>query len=247
MDSKTRTRILYEDPNSIFKANKRVYLHELQGSTLKSAKPFPNDITEGLKTSEILVTLISKLTAFESISDYIFSTIVAQDLPVTGVTIIPYLKEGTVLSTSIKTQITKLLKMPQSTFNEDDVFSINSLYSSIKTTFEYLKDIYRDVPGYDVEELMRTVLFGSFYDKMNNIIKQLEQLIPYMTGVSSVSTSLFNPNVEAADVEFQDVEEGPIDGLEGAGRCRLLRGSGRYKVLSDRAHVIQSQPYKRFL
>jgi hypothetical protein len=92
---------------------------------------------------------------------------------------------------------------------------------------------------------MRTVIFGSFYDKMNNIIKQLEQLIPYMTGVSSVSTSLFNPNVEAADVEFQDVEEGP--GLEGAGRRRLLRGSGRYKVLSDRAHVIQAQPYKRFL
>ena len=73
MDSKKRTQILYDDPNSIFKAGKKIYLHDLQGSTLSSKKPFPNDINAGLKTANLVVTLISKLTTINSILDYIYS------------------------------------------------------------------------------------------------------------------------------------------------------------------------------
>ena len=138
--------------------------------------------------------------------------------------------------------------MPQSTFKEDDVFSINSVYDSIKTTMEYLDDIFENTPGENLNPLLLSVPFGSFYDKMNSLLKQLDQLIPYMTGVSNVSVSRPNQVEAVDDAEFQDAVEPPQE-LDGAGmrRPRLLRGSGRYKVLSDRAHVIQSQPYKRFL
>lgn len=238
MDSKTRTRILYEDPNSMFKANKRVYLHELQGSTLKSTQPFPNDITQGLKTSELVVTLISKLTAFTSITDYIYSTLVVNEIPLTPVSFMAYIKDGNSLSVSIKNLITKLLKMPQSAFKEDDVFSINSLYTSIKTTFEYLEEMYDNVPGDEIGQIMTSVTFGSFYDKLSEVVNRLEQLIQQLTGSSNVIVREFNPNVEAADVEFQDAQEGPPE-LVGAGRFN--------RVLSSRIRKIQKVPYKRFL
>lgn len=230
MDSKKRTKILYEDPNSIFKAGKKIYLHELQGSTLRSQKPFPNDINAGLKTSNLVVTLISKLTTINSILDYIYSTVIGDELPITPSAFIPYLKEGNTLSISIKSHITDLLKMPQSTFKEDDVFSINSLYSSIKETMQQIDTIGANVPLDYLNPIFVAIPFVSFYDRMLKLLKQLEQLIPYISGISSVSVS--RPNID----EIPEPEPEPV-----------LDGAGRFNVLSKRMQKIQIQPFKRFL
>jgi hypothetical protein len=231
MDSKKRTKILYEDPNSIFKAGKKIYLHELQGSTLRSQKPFPNDINAGLKTSNLVVTLISKLTTINSILDYIYSTVVANEIPITPAALIPSLKDGNTLSVSIKSHIKDLLKMPQSTFKEDDVFSINSLYISIKETLQQIDEIGANVPMENLNDLYTSRIFVSFFDNMLKVLKQLEQLIPYMSGISSVSVSL--PNVVD---EIPEPEPVPV-----------LDGAGRFNVLSKRMQKIQIQPFKRFL
>lgn len=230
MDSKKRTKILYEDPNSIFKAGKKIYLHELQGSTLRSQKPFPTDINAGLKTSNLVVTLISKLTTINSILDYIYSTIVVDEIPVTPSAFIPYLKEGNTLSVSLKSHISDLLKMPQSTFKEDDVFSINSLYSNIKETLEQIDEIGQNVPMENLNPILVSRPFVSFFEKMLKLLKQLEELIPYMSGISSASVS--SPNID----EIPEPEPEPV-----------LDGAGRFNVLSKRMQKIQIQPFKRFL
>ena len=227
MDSKKRTQILYDDPNSIFKAGKKIYLHDLQGSTLSSKKLFPSDINAGLKTANLVVTLISKLTTIRSILDYIYSTVVVNEIPITPAALIPSLKEGSTISVSIKSHIKDLLKMPQSTFKEDDVFSINSLYSNIKETLQQIDNIGANVPLLNLNDLLVSRIFVSFYDNMLKLLKQLDQLIPYMSGVSSASVS--SPNM---------VDEIPEPDLDGA---------GRYNVLSKRMQKIQIQPFKRFL
>jgi hypothetical protein len=63
MDSKRRTQILYDDPNSMFKSGKKIYLHELQGATLKTSKASPNQLEQELKTSTLVVELIQKLNS----------------------------------------------------------------------------------------------------------------------------------------------------------------------------------------
>jgi len=228
MDSKKRTQILYDDPNSIFKAGKKIYLHDLQGSSLSSKKLYPTDINAGLKTANLVVTLISKLTTINSILDYIYSTIVVDEIPVTPSAFIPYLKEGNTLSVSIKSHISDLLKMPQSSFKPDDVFSINSLYSNIKETLEQIDEIGANVPIENLNQLLVARPFVSFFEKMSKLLKPLEELLPYISGIPS--TEISRPN------QIDEIPE-----------PEPLVGAGRYKVLSSRIRKQQQSPFKRFL
>ena len=229
MDSKKRTQILYDDPNSIFKAGKKIYLHDLQGSSLSSKKLYPTDINAGLKTANLVVTLISKLTTINSVLDYIYSTIIGDELPLTPSAFLPYLKEGSTLSVSIKSHISDLLKMPQSSFKPDDVFSINSLYSNIKETLQQIDEIGQNVPMENLNPIFVARPFVSFYEKMLNLLKKLEELLPYISGIPSTERSRPNRINEIPEPE-------PV-----------LDGAGRYKVLSSRIRKQQQSPFKRFL
>lgn len=255
MDSKTRTRILYEDPNSIFKANKRVYLHELQGSTLRSKQPLPNDIDAGLKTSELMVKIIKSMSSLQSIIDYFYSMVELEGQRLGSNSVSQqYIKEGSSLIGTIQGVIKQLLKSPQNSFSEDDIFTILQAYQDMNEKIQYMIEAINDLDRRPIlEPFFLSSTFENFYKKLKSLFSALDQLVPYanVSGISIPDINGIQPyeqldEAEVQDDEFQDAVEPPE--LDGAGRRpRLLRGSGRYKVLSDRAHVIQSQPYKRFL
>lgn len=267
MNSKTRTRILYEDPNSIFKANKKVFLHELQGSTLKSKKPLPDDIEAGLKTADIVSKLIRAMSSLQTIVDYFYSVFNDAEGVRYGTfsTNQQSVKDGSSLIGIIKGLIKQLMKVPQDSFSEDDIFAILQAYQDMNEKIQY---VISEINNRDNRPIMEPFFFGSvfsgFIKKMQSLFSALQQLLPY----TNISGSIQNiaPNAiadvvrefppEQPDAEYPDDfqaldDEYPDDfePLDGAGRRRgrLLRGSGRYKVLSNRAHIIQSQPYKRFL
>lgn len=261
MDSKQRTKILYDDPNSIFKANRTVYLHELQGSTLKSKKPLPEDVNAGMKTSDSMVKLISKLSQLQVIVETFFS--VFNDPA--GMQYFAYtpsnqnIKEGSSLVTSIIGLIKQLLKVPQSSFNEDDIFSILRLYQDINEKMQYItNEIMTTHPGI-MEQFFLGTPYQSFHKKIQSLFDSLDKLIPYanISGVSLPDINNVQPYAPPIPEEenFQDAQEPPNDLEpappleEGAGRRRRIRqlGGGRYHVLSNRVRVIQQQPYKRFL
>jgi hypothetical protein len=254
MNSKTRTRILYEDPNSIFKANKRVFLHELQGSTLRTKRPLPDEIDAQLKTADVLSKLILKMSNLNDILDY-FTGSWQGIISSSGI-----LRNGIIIINGIASIIKQILKLPRTSFNEDDGITIKNILDDLVEKYQQTIVLLQNAPlGPNQQPIeypvaLRNIL-ATFLNSLSKLFQEFKKVIPYIDITGKVQSLDIVPMeiqpvdaVDAVDEEdFQDAVEGPMDGLEGAGRRRLLRGSGRYKVLSDRAHVIQSQPYKRFL
>lgn len=256
MNSKTRTKILYEDPNSIFKANKRVFLHELQGSTLRSKKPLPDDIDAEIKTADIVSKLILKMSNLNAILDY-FTGSWSGIISSTAI-----LKDGVLIINNISSIIKQILKLPRTSFNEDDAITIKNILDDLVEKYQQTVVLLENAPlgPPDAQGNQRRVeypialrnILATFLNSLSKLFQEFKNVIPYIDITGKVQSLDIIPMeiqaIEPGDEDFQDAEEGPIE-LEGAGRRRgrLLRGSGRYKVLSDRAHVIQAQPYKRFL
>jgi hypothetical protein len=248
MDSKKRSKILYDDPNSMFKANRTVYLHELQGATLRSKKPLPNDIDAGLKTSESMVKLIAKLSQLDVIIEQFFSIFNDPE----GMRYFSYtpsgqsIKEGSSLIASISVLIKQMLKYPQSSFSEDNVFAILQLYQSMNEHTQYISNEIMNTPREIMEQFFLGTPYKSFHKKIQGLFNLLDQLLPY-SNVSGISLpDITGPQPIEDDGEFQDAQEPPPD-YDGAGRKRMY-GSGRYNnVLSTRMSKIQQHPYKRFL
>jgi hypothetical protein len=145
MNSKKRTQILYDDPNSMFKSGKKIYLHELLGATLKTTKPSPDQVEQELKTSNLVVELIQKLTSISTYVDYLYG-LFNQDYQVGNAYLLQNLKESMNYITSIVNVIKKLLKVPQNSLNPDDVITINQLYNNIKIQMEHINIQLRDTP-----------------------------------------------------------------------------------------------------
>jgi hypothetical protein len=258
MDSKKRSKILYDDPNSMFKANRTVYLHELQGSTLRSKKPLPDDIDAGLKTSESIVKLISRLSQLQVIVDMFYSVFFDADgeraftYSPTGQSV----KEAVGLITSSNVLIKQMLKAPQSSFSEDDIFSILQLYQDLNEKMQYITEsIVNAHPkrGRVLYSFFYGTIYKNFHNKIKGLFDQLDKLLPY-ANISGISLpDITPPQPIEDDGEFQDAQQPPEDyevapPLEGAGRHRRsMCGSGRYNVLSTRMSKIQQHPYKRFL
>ena len=254
MDSKKRSKILYDDPNSMFKANRTVYLHELQGATLRSKKPLPDDINVGLKTSESIVKLISKLSQLQVIVDMFYSVF----YDVTGERSFTYsptgqsVKEAVGLITSSNALIKQMLKAPQSSFSEDDIFSILQLYQDLNEKMQYITEsIVNTNPISILYSFFHETIYKNFHNKMKGLFEQLDKLLPYANIAGIPLQPIQAPQPIEDDAEFQDAQEPPLDydqapPLEGAGRRRMY-GSGRYNVLSTRMSKIQQHPYKRFL
>lgn len=247
MDSKKRSKILYDDPNSMFKANRTVYLHELQGATLKSKKPLPDDINVGLKTSESIVKLISKLSQLQVIVDtfYSFFFDVAGERSFTYTPTGQSVKEAVGLITSSNVLIKQMLKAPQSSFSEDDIFSILQLYQDLKEKMQYITEsIVNTNPRSVLYSFFHGTIYNNFHNKMNGLFEQLDKLLPY-ANVSGIPLQPIQPPQPIEDVQEPPVDYDPAPPLEGAGR--RMYGCGRYKVLSSRMSKIQQHPYKRFL
>ena len=253
MDSKRRTQILYDNPNSIFRANKKIYLHELQGATLKTKKPTPNELDAGLKTSEQMSMLITNLEKLKTIIDYFYGVIFDTEgfRNASASTSAPFIRDG--ISTIQKNRriVKTLMKLPRSNFNEDDIFSITNILDYIVTTYEYIATRLDEVAPI-MESYFSGKLFTTFIDELAKLVGDFQALLPYMDISGKIQAMdvriIDHPQPEA---DFQDAPEGPPpdeDPLDLDPAPAPYMGAGRFNtVLSGRVRQIQRFPYKRFL
>jgi hypothetical protein len=235
MDSKKRTQILYDDPNSMFKSGKKIYLHELLGATLKTTKPSPDQVEQELKTSNLVVELIQKLTSVSTYVDYL-DGLFDQNYNVGNAYLLQNLKESVNYITSIVNVIKKILKVPQNSLNPDDVLTINQLYSNIKEKMEYIDIQLRDTPVEFLDPIFLSSIFQNFYNKLILLYRELDKLIPFM---SVQGTVVLPPQPQPA----QQQQDEPLD----IPPAEPLEGAGRFKVLSNRIRKQQQHNFKRFL
>jgi hypothetical protein len=231
MDSKRRTQILYDDPNSMFKSGKKIYLHELQGATLKTSKPFPTDISIGLKGADLLSSLIGKLQQIQVISKYFLDGM--SDVNFYQVYNLVSIRESNKLSNQCKALIKKLSLLPTDIFNEDDIFSVISVFNDIKETAELIvsNEEFAQVAFYGTRE------FINYMDKIRELLSSLQVFIAKIN-TSIVQTPLIFPQQPQAPPQEDLVNLEPPPPLEGA---------GRFKVLSGRIRKQQQHNFKRFL
>jgi hypothetical protein len=211
----------------------------------------PDDIDAQMKTSDVLSKLILKMSNLNAILDY-FTGSWQGIISSTGI-----LKDGVIIINGISSLVKQILKLPRTSFNEDDAVTLKNILDDLVEKYQQTIVLLQNAPlGPNQQRVeypvaLRNIL-ATFLNSLSKLFQEFKKVIPYIDITGKVQSLDIVPMeiqpVDAVDEEnFQDAQEGPMDGLEGAGRRRLLRGSGRYKVLSDRAHVIQSQPYKRFL
>jgi hypothetical protein len=232
MDSKKRTQILYDDPNSMFKSAKKIYLHELQGATLRTSKPFPEDINVGLKAADLLSSLIGNLQQIDDIAKYFLDGM--DDINFYRVYNLVSTRTSNKLVNECLVLIKKMMKISMKSFNEDDVFNLFSIFRDIKETFEFITTNV---------EFMNTPYYGErdFINYLRSIEKLLQSLDQFILFLGESTGSQITRQNQPLAPQIQQDE--PID-LPPAPE---LEGAGRFKVLSKRISKRQPYNFKRFL
>lgn len=267
MDSKQRTKILYDDPNSFLRASKTVSLHELQGSTLKTTKPTTMDVKMGMITSSKIIELINNLDAIDTRLDWVSDNL--------GIDMYYAQVEGTlreiVKFAGLSQQNLRALKK-SSQISAEDLVAISNLQSSISDSLERLVgiDFNPDDMGPQAYDDVQRLVNGTTYTKVIQSIDKLRRDLFDFVNVKNSSTQTpigtlpavppgpppGPPPVLEPDDWVPGHPDNDEDGLEyydalqGMGRYRggsLGAQSGHFRVLSNRASKIQSSPFKRFL
>ena len=252
MDSRLRTKILYEDPNSIFKSGKKVYLHELQGATLKTTRPTPDDITIGLKGAESMSMLINQLSQLQTIIDF-FYTQIYENTKMYATYNVVSARDATKLISSIKALIAKLNKLSPNIFNEDDVFTLLSYHADLTNKLEliilYISND-QDPDYYDVaiDVFFSQRTFVSLLKSLNTLLNTT--LVPFiksinLTGIEG-NVSLIQQQLPNIEPQLRDVIPPPDQPID-LPPAEPLEGAGRFRVLSKRILKQQPIPFKRFL
>ena len=252
MDSRLRTKFLYEDPNSIFKSGKKVYLHELQGATLKTTKPTPDDITIGLKGAESMVGLIGQLDQLQNIVEFFYTQIYNEQPQIYATYNAVSLRDANKNIKNIKKNIDILSKLSPKIFNEDDIYTILNykldLITMIELIVQYIQN--NENPDYyfhGLNPFFNTVSFNAFIRNMGSLDNTLSLFIKTIniTGISLRSGN--NPIVNIGNlvplINNQPDEDEPLD----IPPAEPLEGAGRFKVLSNRIRKQQPMAFKRFL
>lgn len=263
MNSKQRTKILYDDPNSFLRASKTVNLHELQGSTLRTTKPTTMDVKMGMITSSKTIELINNLDAIDTRINWVNLNL--------GIDMYYAQVEGTlreiVKFAGLCQQNLRALKK-SSQISAEDIIAISNLQSSISDSLEQLVgiDFNPDELGPQAYDDVMRLVNGTTYTKVVQSIDKLRRDLFDFINVKNSSTQTPIGTLPAVDLQPEpDLEDdipGPppgnpdddgleyFDALQGMGRYRggsIGAQSGHFRVLSNRASKIQSSPFKRFL
>jgi hypothetical protein len=249
MNSKRRTQILYDDPNSMFKSGKKIYLHELQGATLKTSKPFPEDIRVGVKAADLFSSLISNLSQLQNIVEYFYTGLFERILVDNSFSKIS-LRSANKLILNIEQLLSKLSKFPPSVFNEDDIFSLMSFYRDIITKLQEMSEYESDVNEIFIDEWFKSSEFKVFFTKMTKLFPKIHTFINLVniSGLTGTNKEANIPSLVPNDLPgYIDVIPPPED-LVDLEPAPPLEGAGRFnKVLSSRIRKQQQHNFKRFL
>jgi hypothetical protein len=243
MKSKTATQILYDDPNSFFRASKTVALHELQGATLKTKKPSIDDVKESLVVESKMIALINEVQAIDTRFTWLSQNFgqVQFGMISLEVTMREILKYIGLATASLR--IVKRYK----TIPQDDLQSVYSTAENIYDTFQNIKNM-KDTDQLQ-PEIENSPTFNRLMESIAKLVASINTLV--QTQLATTSTT-----IETRPVDDIPPPEPPVqDELEaeefvGGMRCyggQLGASSGHFKVLSSRAREIQRHPYKRFI
>ena len=249
MDTRLRTKILYEDPNSIFKSGKKVYLHELQGATLKTTKPTPDDITIGLKGAESMSMLINQLSQLQNIIEYFYTNLLQVAWVDNNFSKVS-MRDGTKLIGLIITNMNKLSKLKNSVFNEDDIFTLLSYYDDIVIKMQEMQNYGLDVNNVFIDDFYESPTFKLFFTKIaKTLIPKFHAFLQLInvSGISNMGSTLNLNSLIPFDLPgYADAVEPPDEPLD-IPPAEPLEGAGRFKVLSNRIRKQQPMAFKRFL
>jgi hypothetical protein len=245
MKSQTATQILYDDPNSFFRASKAVALTEKTGASLKTIKPKFEDTKQALATSSRVMQFINELDGIDTRMKYITQNMV--NMPQYTPFII-----GTIENSS--REILKYIGMAEAsmralknstTISQEDLQQIYALLMSISESDDAIRH------DAEIGEIDDAILESTTFAKMmSGLSKMYTSIITFINLKQTGQNNLVQTQTPAAEA-FDEIpppeEELVEEPYVGAGRRSVGASSGHFKVLSERARQIQAQPYKRFI
>ena len=246
MKSATATKILYEDPNSFFRASRTVALRDLVGSTLKSIKPRPMDTKLEMITVTKTTELVNNLDAIDTRLKFISQhTVVANfnfgTIEVSAREILKFI--------GVCTSLMRQLKPASIIIPLEE---LQQIYSVTQTIYDSLDSIVLAISQNQAnDEFIQSSTINKLVDNISRFIRTMQQFMQ-LKNVSGgdISTVLFpDPTLPPQYLDEIPEPEGPVvdDAEVFGGRRGLGADTGHFRVLSDRFRQIQKAPYKRFI
>lgn len=248
MKSATATKILYEDPNSFFRASRTVALRDLVGSTLKSIKPRPMDTKLEMISSSKTIELVNNLDAIDTRLQFISQhTVVANfnfgTIEISAREILKFVGGCTSLMRQLKPAS---IIIPQE--------ELQQIYSVTQSIYDSLDSIVLDISqNLANEAFIQSSTINKLVETIGRFISTLQQFmqIKNVSG-GDYATRLF-PDPILPPQYLDEIPEPEPEGPAGndneviGGRRGIGADTGHFRVLSDRFRQIQKAPYKRFI
>jgi hypothetical protein len=227
------SEVLYDDPNSFLRASNTVFLHDMQGASLKTKKPMIEDVKLGMETSSRIIQFSNELDAVDIRFKWI-STNLGQ-VQFGAITLETTMRELLKYIGLCNASLRSLKK--STTIQAEDLQKIYSIAESLDDTHDQIKN---EISIGDVDdELIQSSTFQKMMQDIEKLVLSCAQFIS-MKNIDSNVNIQQTPIVVNQDLP-NDLEPEPF---VGGRRCF---GGSHFRVLSSRVRDIQKEPYKRFI
>jgi hypothetical protein len=224
------SEVLYDDPNSFLRASKTVFLHDMQGSSLKTKRPLIEDVKLGMETSSKVIQFINELDAVDIRFKWISTNLT--DVQFGAITLETTMRELLKYVGLCNASLRSLKK--STTIQAEDLQKVYSIAESLDDTHDQIQN---EISIGEVDDIL---IQSSTFQKM---IQDIEKLVLSCAQFISMKNVDSNVNIQQTPivVNQDDLEPEPF---VGGRRCC---GGSHFKVLSSRVRDIQKEPYKRFI
>jgi hypothetical protein len=223
------SEVLYDDPNSFLRASKTVFLHDMQGSSLKTKKPMIEDVKLGMETSSRIIQFINELDAIDIRFKWISTNLT--DVQFAAITLETTMRELLKYVGLCNASLRSLKK--STTIQAEDLQKVYSIAESLNDTHDQIQN---EISIGDVDDIL---IQSSTFQKMMQDIDKLVLACSDFISMKNVDTNL---NIQTTPIVNQDDLE--LAPFVGGRRCF---GGSHFRVLSSRVRDIQKEPYKRFI
>ena len=224
------SQVLYDDPDSFLRASRTVFLHDLQGSSLKTKKPIIEDIQLGIQTSSRIIQFINELDAVDIRFKWISRNLT--EVQFAAITIETTARELLKYVGLCNASLRSLKK--STTIQPEDLQRIYSIAESLYDTHDEIQNEIR------IGEVDDVLLQSSTFSKM---MQDVDKLV--LSCSDFISLKNLDTNLDIQLGQPRDVIPAAIPPEEMQPEEYI--GGSHFRVLSSRVREIQKQPYKRFM
>ena len=248
MDAVKRTKILYDDPNSFFKAKSIEHLRNIVGSNLTTHTRTLSDIRMDTSRESIIQKLIINLQDIDSLlldavnvqliipselSENVINYITEKEL-----THYDFIKFSKLLHlcNEVIGFLKQLIKLTG--FNEEDIKILDTLYNNLNNQYEYNKNAI-----INFSSMISILTMPNVGCTINDINPMVEDITVDNTldPIIKKTYNIFTKMMDELKVILQTKSFS-------TGTPVITVGGSRFgNVLSSHQQFIQQQPYKRFL